>query len=552
MWSLARFSKSCICVCSFSIEMTEKSGTADEDCEPVSKRTRRSGVVASVGDPLLKDRTKVASIFLSKAEKQERLSREAAEKLRESTKVRLADWKSVIGVEKDASKVCPVFQKASLVPSVAVAFVNVDSPPVVAISPIFDASIIPVPVTYFVKSCVELKYRKKSQILYPVDPEQVLHRTLFSPRIVDLSTPLKRIAPSVGVIADRCVGADACLDALKNACDNGLVTSWGFSNSKDWNAARLDRRVSHGLAKTLAKWKDEDGPRSRTKTAPILLLVGPVGVGKTSLVYACALELGLQVLEVSPSDFSWESNGKRPLNEAVKEALQSRQASAGSQIVLIDDVDVLIKEDRSVISQICAMTADSKRPLVLTCTNVDCFEFATQIFHLEPPNEKQCECIFQACMKVIGLPSAPYTHTGGDLRQVAMAVELEKLGGQSTQESQLESEPCDGWMDPWHGDGWMEEYLTQMDPLHGDVSQVDQKTLHESAECQTDLILPFLFAGSWMSFSCNQARRADTLDCLSTMAQFSNNSQFSSRRVRCILDQFYAPEKVLQLRQRRN
>ena len=101
--------------------MTEQIEPTAPDDEPVSKRTRRSGVVASVGDPTLKDRTKVAPLFLTKKEKQDKLYKKEQDKLAQSTKTRLNDWKSVIGVEKDASKVCPVFQRASIASSSATA-----------------------------------------------------------------------------------------------------------------------------------------------------------------------------------------------------------------------------------------------------------------------------------------------------------------------------------------------------------------------------------------------------------------------------------------------
>lgn len=97
--------------------MTEQASVNEEEMEPVSKRTRRSGVVASIGDPTLKDRSKVAPLFLTKKEKLEKQYKKEQDKLAQSTKTRLNDWKSVIGVERDLNKVCPVFQKASIASS---------------------------------------------------------------------------------------------------------------------------------------------------------------------------------------------------------------------------------------------------------------------------------------------------------------------------------------------------------------------------------------------------------------------------------------------------
>jgi SpoVK/Ycf46/Vps4 family AAA+-type ATPase len=212
------------------------------------------------------------------------------------------------------------------------------------------------------------------------------------------------------------------------------------------------------LAKWLSKWRDEDTAVRRNKVAPVLLVSGPTGSGKTSLVYAAAQELNIQILEVSPSDFSWQSNGKRQITEAVKEALQSRQvakaslssqngscgSSATSQIVLIDDVDVLIREDKSVLSSIASMTDDSKRPLVLTCTDPSIVTSPgilelSETFHVTAPLEICMSFLAFAYFYVLANPrgirpvmtreecDSIGTYCRQDLRRVAIASELKYL-----------------------------------------------------------------------------------------------------------------------------
>jgi hypothetical protein len=66
--------------------------------EPVRKRMRRAGTVASKGDPSLTDRSKVAPLILSKRETEEKQYKKDQQRLEESTKRRLNDWKIVIGV----------------------------------------------------------------------------------------------------------------------------------------------------------------------------------------------------------------------------------------------------------------------------------------------------------------------------------------------------------------------------------------------------------------------------------------------------------------------
>ena len=499
--------------------MTEQIEPPSEDFEPVSKRTRHSGVVKSIGDPLLTDRSKVASIFLSKKEKLEKQYKKDTELLRQSTQMRMNDWKSVIGVEKDASKVCPVFHKAQQVVS------SVKPAPIAAtiadpvLLPLFSSTIVPAPLFYLEPPAIELQLRAPT-IQTSLDPDVILHQTLslINPSVVDLSTPSKpqresNIFPEIPQSLQS-----ACIDAL-SACSPAYIPGLLFSNSKCWSATRLQPSKPHSLARWLSKWRDEDTAVKKNKVAPVFLIVGPTGCGKTSLVYACCAELDMEVLEVSPSDFSWEANGRRPVGETAREALQSRRAgSSSSQIVLIDDVDVLVTQDKSVITAIAAMTSDSKRPLVLTATddNSALSELADEIFHIKPVNDINCAFLIWAYRTLF--------HSGcfigrtdidrlaqqckGDLRKVAMTAE--------------------------------------MDPIVED--SVDTKDKQIPTRCPSSLhqlIQPFFFISSWIHL---YRKTGETCDAMRMMAQLSKAPAFSSRRIRCILDLFNAPSQIDELR----
>ena len=454
--------------------MTEKIEAEGSDNEPVSKRTRRSGIVTSVGDPNLKDRSKVAPLFLTKKEKLDKQYKKETEKLVQSTKTRMNDWKSVIGVEKDASKVCPVFQRASLSSSQSQSVNGSGSTgPRKSMSdmnqvkctlpPLIDSSITPNPYDslFELSHEVTLEPRQPSSSDSRVSPTEAYrlvidlpgNRPTASSPLVDLRTPCKPpspsgTSPSVDEFPDidknlkmACLAAITSMSVGRHPDSSGSqVSDWSASNTKDWNSARLEPRKQHMLSKWLSKWKDEDTAVRRNKVAPILLVSGPVGSGKTSLVYTSALELNMQVLEVSPADFSWQSNGKRQISEAIREALQSRQVrqESMSQIVLIDDVDVLIKEDRSVLNSIASITNDSKRPLVLTCTNPnivtapDIIEIS-ESFDLVPPTDVQMSFIAYTYQQVLGRPVtrlvadsvARFCH--GDLRKLALASQMQYL-----------------------------------------------------------------------------------------------------------------------------
>jgi hypothetical protein len=72
---------------------------------------------------------------------------------------------------------------------------------------------------------------------------------------------------------------------------------------------------------------------------------------------------------------------------------------------------------------------------------------------------------------------------------------------------------------------------------------------HPILQDPSSLVLPFLTMREGFYVCNNRKRLGTTLNCLGRMAQFSNASEFSTRRVRCILDQFTgAVSEIQQLR----
>ena len=611
--------------------MTEMPGTLVDD-EPVSKRTRRAGVVTSVGDPFLKDRSKVAPLFLSKKEKQEKLYRKEQEKLTESTKARLNDWKSVIGVEKDASKVCPVFQRASVsstLSNIPRAFISAPAVDLKPISALVGCGIVPDPYSSVIE-CVDLRApRVRSEYVFDEKfADEMLRKTLdLRDEYLDLSTPHKE-APATDrneyPEIDKPTQA-ACLSALRSMSRGKLfhesscqVIDWLPTNSRDWCAARMEgKNKQHSLSRRLSKWRDEDTAVKRNRVAPILLVSGHTGSGKTSLVHACASELNMQVLEVSASDFSWQANGKRSISEAVREALQSRQVkneANASQLVLIDDVDVLVKEDKSVLNSISSMTQDSKRPLVLTCIDESVMESLEidECFRINKIDLSTASFLSFAYQQVLGRNSGSNRsesdliaqHCGGDLRRIGMAAEMRCVRSEAENLSSIF--PCDIYCVNYNADlfsnparlvrtlidqqgrplsvqgggqldlvdylGWtmscdstsLQDWETRMSVLSiSGLSNLDpvvssqlslsafkpavsdplswtRGTVTVSEEEIKQLIDPFVSTRTAFHLTSQRKRFAPFLQHLGIMARLSSASEFSSRRVRCVLDQFPA------------
>ena len=102
------------------------------------------------------------------------------------------------------------------------------------------------------------------------------------------------------------------------------------------------------------------------------LLVGSLGVGKTSSVYALANQLKYDVLEINSSDLRNEAAMKQFLSSA----LGQQSLFFTPKIVLIDEIDALSGvRDRGGVSGILKAIATSTFPVILTANDVSDAKF---------------------------------------------------------------------------------------------------------------------------------------------------------------------------------
>lgn len=96
------------------------------------------------------------------------------------------------------------------------------------------------------------------------------------------------------------------------------------------------------------------------------LLYGPVGSGKTSLAYAVANELNLELIEINASDFRNEES----INAVIKPAAEQQSLFFKEKLILVDEIDGLSgEEDRGGVAALSILISNSKFPIAMTANN---------------------------------------------------------------------------------------------------------------------------------------------------------------------------------------
>ncbi len=96
-----------------------------------------------------------------------------------------------------------------------------------------------------------------------------------------------------------------------------------------------------------------------------LVLYGPAGTGKTSLVLAAAKENNVEVFELNSSDL--RNRGK--LEEVLKPASEQMSLFSKGKLILMDEIDGVTGTDIGGIPELVRILDETKHPIIMTCND---------------------------------------------------------------------------------------------------------------------------------------------------------------------------------------
>jgi len=140
-----------------------------------------------------------------------------------------------------------------------------------------------------------------------------------------------------------------------------------------------------------------------------LILHGPAGTGKTSLVLAAAKENNFELLELNSSDL----RNRAQLEERLKPASQQSSLFHKSKILLMDEVDGVTGTDIGGVPELVKLISSTSFPIIMTCNDawqskLSPVRAKSKLVELKPLSVPTISSLLQKISKSEGLNESPY------------------------------------------------------------------------------------------------------------------------------------------------
>lgn len=141
-----------------------------------------------------------------------------------------------------------------------------------------------------------------------------------------------------------------------------------MDNSQPWVRKHAPKRVADLVGHEEAARQALRHVRDYAPGGKPLILAGPPGIGKTSLVYAIAEELDRELLEVNASD----ARNKVVIEEVIGSASRQQSLFLRERVILLDEIDGLSgRADRGGVQALAKLIEGSRHPIICTANDAD-------------------------------------------------------------------------------------------------------------------------------------------------------------------------------------
>ncbi|MHA1673576.1 MAG: replication factor C large subunit [Promethearchaeota archaeon] len=194
--------------------------------------------------------------------------------------------------------------------------------------------------------------------------------------------------------------------------------------------------------------------QSKLANATAAMLIGPPGVGKTTIVYALAHDFNLSVIEMNASDVRTEDAVNEKLRETVKNSnlLSFTQKKIKGKLILIDEVDGIHgRKDKGGVAALKKIISFSRFPIIMTCNFRDyrrfgdLYKLSSPLLTIKPANSKDVATMIRRIVRNESVDMSEdqikslAVKSQGDYRSAINDLQILAQGTKKVQDSTIDS-----------------------------------------------------------------------------------------------------------------